>query len=84
MNNNNLKLWFYLVIKKKEEGKNMNNKEMFANTISELGSHAFLGMNACEKYGMTWGCDEDCPVLNEGKCENYSSVEDYISQKNNE
>lgn len=35
----------------------MNDKEMFANTINELGSHAFLGMSACEKYGMTWGCD---------------------------
>ena len=56
-------------------------KEMFANTINELGDNAFLGMSACEKYGMTWGCDEGCPVLNEGKCEIYSSVEEYFAEE---
>ena len=56
----------------------MNSKELFANTISELGQHAVLDMTACEKYGMTWGCDENCPVLNEGKCEHWGSVDEYI------
>lgn len=34
--------------------------------------------NECERYGMTWGCDEECPVLNKGNCELYSSVEEYL------
>lgn len=56
-------------------------REVFSNTINELGSHANLMMNECEKYGMTWGCNEDCPVLNNGKCQNYSSVDDYLEDK---
>lgn len=59
----------------------MSNKGLFADTISELGIHAYLGMTDCERYGMTWGCDEDCPMLNKGKCENFSSIEDYIEQQ---
>ncbi len=45
-------------------------KESFAYTINELTkelSHA--SMTACENYGMTWGCDIDCPVLKDGECE---------------
>lgn len=42
----------------------------FANTLAETGSRAFLGMTECEKYGMTWGCDEDCPVYQRGECKN--------------
>lgn len=34
-----------------------------------LSDTVFLGMNDCERYGMTWGCDIDCPVLRAGKCE---------------
>jgi hypothetical protein len=42
------------------------NKIAFANTLSDT---VFIGMNQCERYGMTWGCDTDCPVLRAGKCE---------------
>mgnify|MGYP006921387271 CR=1 FL=1 len=43
-----------------------NSKVEFANTLADT---VFVGMNACERYGMTWGCDTDCPVLRDGKCE---------------
>lgn len=42
----------------------------FAYALAEEGSHAFLGMTECEKYGMAWGCDEDCPVYQRGECKN--------------
>ncbi len=41
-----------------------------ASSLAELDtgiSHAM--MTECEKYGMTWGCDLDCPVLRAGQCE---------------
>lgn len=43
----------------------------FARTIVEidLGTSASSVMTDCEKYGMTYGCDEGCPVLIDGKCE---------------
>ncbi len=46
-------------------------KSGFANTITELdlGTTAASIMTDCERYGMTWGCDIDCPVLQSGKCE---------------
>jgi hypothetical protein len=25
-------------------------------------------MTECERYGMSHGCDENCPVLNEDEC----------------
>ena len=53
-------------------------KDIFANTINELGDHSSLMANECEKYGMTWGCDEGCPVLNRGKCQIYSITEEYL------
>lgn len=34
----------------------------------------------CFNYGSVGGCDENCPALNEGKCEIYKNVDDYISQ----
>jgi hypothetical protein len=44
----------------------MSNKLNFANTINgELSKH----MTECENYGITWGCDIDCPVLQAGNCE---------------
>lgn len=61
-----------------EETKGMRNKEMLANTMGEYGKHGVKGMTECEKYGMTWGCDEDCPVLKEGKCEYWKTVEEFL------
>lgn len=47
-------------------------KQSFANTLSDLSGGGHLG-NECERYGMTWGCDTDCPVLRRGQC---SAVKD--------
>lgn len=44
----------------------MNNKADFAKILSENIS---LFMTDCEKYGMAYGCDVDCPVLRDGKCQ---------------
>jgi hypothetical protein len=41
-------------------------KSDFANFLAD---RVFLGMTECERYGMTWGCDIDCPVLRDGRCE---------------
>jgi len=38
----------------------------FANTLADSVS---ISMNECEKYGMCWGCDEECPVYIRGECE---------------
>lgn len=45
-------------------------KMEFATVLAEYGSHGFLGLTECEKYGMAWGCDEDCPVYQRGECMN--------------
>jgi hypothetical protein len=45
-----------------------NNAADFANTINEIGSHANLSASECERFGMTWGCREDCPVFERGTC----------------
>jgi hypothetical protein len=37
--------------------------------ILEVGTAATSTMSGCEKYGMTWGCDIDCPTLRAGNCE---------------
>ena len=41
-------------------------KESFANMMAD---NTFLDMTGCERYGMTWGCNIDCPVLRAGECE---------------
>lgn len=43
----------------------------FANTIAELalGETAASVMTDCEKYGMMYGCNGDCPQLLDGNCE---------------
>ena len=46
---------------------------------------AGLFANACERYGMTWGCDTDCPVLQAHKCElkytdNRHIYKDYLQE----
>lgn len=46
----------------------MSNRTMFANAISELGSSSNLSANECERFGMTWGCQPDCPVFERGDC----------------
>ena len=34
-----------------------------------LGTTASSVMTECEKYGMCYGCDIHCPVLQRGECE---------------
>lgn len=43
----------------------------FANTTAELGLGVTASsiMTECEKYGMCYGCDIHCPVLQRGECE---------------
>lgn len=30
---------------------------------------SYPNMTECERYGMTWGCDKDCPVFQRKECE---------------
>jgi hypothetical protein len=40
-------------------------------------------MNDCERYGMTWGCDADCPVFCAGKCELQKENEELFKTRTN-
>lgn len=57
-------------------------KMEFANQIQQrsLGKTAFSIMTECEKFGMTYGCREDCPQLQDGKCEIYDSVDEFLEE----
>ncbi len=57
-------------------------KQNFGNTLAEwdLGVTAASIMTDCEKFGMTFGCQEDCPQLERGECEIYKTVEDFINE----
>lgn len=52
----------------------MSNKESLRTTaaflyeIAVLSGHLPVGMNECEKYCMTYGCDGECPVFIDGDC----------------
>lgn len=54
-------------------------KQEFANetAIRGLGKTAASVMTDCEKYGMCYGCDQNCPVLISGKCDNDDSIRMY-------
>ena len=45
----------------------MSTKLNFARTINSLGG--MPPMSDCYNYGMTYGCDKHCPVLQAGNCE---------------
>lgn len=45
----------------------MSNKFGFAENLHDKGGGSLIA-NECEIYGMTWGCDPDCPVLLRGEC----------------
>lgn len=45
--------------------------------FSSLGTTAASIMTDCEKFGMTYGCQSDCPQLIRGKYEIYSNVEEF-------
>lgn len=48
----------------------------FGRTLSERDGDKH-NHGDCFNYGSVSGCDEDCPALNNGKCEIYESVEDF-------
>ena len=57
----------------------MSYKADFAKTINEIGDIPLI-MSACESYGMAWGCDEGCPVLDNGECGLYKDVDDFYEK----
>lgn len=59
----------------------MNDKTMLAFTLSELGSNSYLSMSECEKFGMTFGCREDCPVFERGECELQEELEENFKEE---
>ena len=61
----------------------MGYREMFANTINELGQTSLMA-NECERFGMTWGCREDCPALNKGKCEHWKDADEFLESEGGE
>ena len=61
----------------------MSDKLDFAGTMAELhlGVTAASIMTDCEKFGMAYGCREDCPQLCRGECEIYASVEEFLKEE---
>ena len=48
----------------------MKDKIALANLIcSQDNGLSYPNMTECERYGITWGCDEDCPVFQRKECE---------------
>lgn len=51
-------------------------KMRFANSICSADSGlSYANMTECERYGITWGCDEDCPVFQRKECELQEEIE---------
>lgn len=46
----------------------MAHQNEFANTIYDHSGLMATG-NECFKFGITWGCTVNCPVLRRGECE---------------
>lgn len=47
----------------------MTYKQAFADTLCDMNDNLPKGLTDCESYGMTWGCDTDCPTFRSGNCE---------------
>lgn len=48
----------------------MKDKIKFANFICNFDKGlSYANMTECEIYGITWGCDKDCPVFQRKECE---------------
>lgn len=56
----------------------MDSKFEFASTLADT---IYLGMSDCYRYGMCWGCDIECPVLQSGKCELQNTENKYIYEE---
>lgn len=51
-------------------------KMEFANFICKSDNGlSYANMTECEIYGITWGCNEDCPVYKRKECELQDEVE---------
>lgn len=55
--------------KRKDNETKMTYKQAFANTLCDMCNNLPKGLTDCESYGMTWGCDKDCPTFKSGICE---------------
>ncbi len=63
----------------------MNRKMEFANSVcSHDEDLSYPNMTECERYGITWGCDEDCPVFQRKECELQEEVEKKLGDILNE
>ena len=40
----------------------------FANTINEMGKYGVKGAGDCHNFGITYGCQSDCPAFENGEC----------------
>lgn len=49
----------------------------FANSIADLSGTPLIA-NECERFGMTWGCRDYCPVFERGECELQKENEEYF------
>lgn len=53
----------------------------FANSIADLYGIPLIA-NECERFGMTWGCRDHCPVFERGECEIQKENEEYFNPPN--
>ena len=57
----------------------MEEKTVFADLICSYDEGlSYVNMTECERYGITWGCDKDCPVLQRKECELQEEVEEKL------
>lgn len=45
-------------------------KLAWGRSLQEIGPTGFITSSVCHNYGSISGCDEGCPDLLDGKCEN--------------
>ena len=50
----------------------------FANSIADLSGIPLIA-NECERFGMTWGCRDHCPVFERVECEVQKENEEYFN-----
>jgi hypothetical protein len=60
--------------------KNQQEAKVFITELINFGAKTSHLMSPCERYGMTWGCEEACPVWQKGECDN----EDTLKQSERE
>lgn len=56
----------------------------FANSICGMDNNlSYPNMTECERYGITWGCDKDCPVFQRKECELQEEIEKRLEEQKN-